>query len=96
MERPAGFALGVAVDAEPFKVAGPLESARTSAITYGPYCIILVSGGWNKEVRAYIQDWMPSVDFTQLWHRVDLLFDDREHLDWYGTDTRPQSQFKRL
>ena len=96
MERPAGFALGVTVDAELFKVAGPLESDRASAKTYGPYCIILVSAGWNKEGGAYIQDWMLSVDFAQLWHRVDLVFDDREHLDWYGTDTRAQSQFKRL
>ena len=96
MDQPAGFALGVAVDAEPFKVAGPLESARSSAKTYGPYGIILVSAGWNKEGGAYLKDWMPSVDFTQLWHRVDLVFNDHEHLDWYGTDTRAHSQFKRL
>ncbi len=52
--------------------------------------VVLVSLGWNKEGGKFLREHFPAVDWTVLWHRIDLLFDAQEHLDWYGTDSRAQ------
>ena len=50
--------------------------------------IILISCGWNKQGGQLLESFR-----EKLWHRVDEVFDSWDHLNWYGTDPRAQSQF---
>ena len=63
---------------------------------HGQYSVTLVSAGWSKEGWKYIENWMPNVDFKQLAHRVVLVFDSTDHLNWWGTDPNAQKQFMKL
>ena len=53
--------------------------------------IILISCGWNKQGGQLLESFR-----EKLWHRVDEVFDSWDHLNWYGTDPRAQSQFLKL
>ena len=74
----------------------PPGSSTSSVAMHGRYSVTLVSAGWNQEGCIFLTDWMPFVDFTQLAHRVDLVFDATEHLKWWGTDPEAQKQFMDL
>ena len=88
---------------EPYPPSAPTEpdpeppgSSTSSVAMHGRYSVTLVSAGWNQEGCIFLTDWMPAVDFTQLAHRVDLVFDATEHLKWWGTDPEAQKQFMDL
>ena len=58
--------------------------------------IVIITLGWNGDGAEYLKTRFPAVDWSKLWHRADLVFRDREHLDYYGTDPRAQTQFRTL
>ena len=70
--------------------------SQPTAAAHGRHGVALISAGWKNNGGNFLKDWMPSVKWNELWHRVDLVFNAREHLDWRGTDTRAHAQFARL
>ena len=78
---------------------GPVNAAQTASRAENmalSHPVVLVSLGWKKEGAKFLKEHFPAVDWTVLWHRIDLVFDAQEHLDWYGTDSRAQEQFKQI
>ena len=63
---------------------------------HGPHGVCLVSCGWNKDGGRRLTEWMPRVEWREIWHRIDLLFDASEHLDAWGTATIAQNQVMRV
>ena len=56
--------------------------------------IVLVSLGWNHRGGAYLRESFPDIDWEVLWHRIDFVFNAKEHLDYWGVDERAKIQFK--